>query len=404
MNTHNSEYINDQMTSSGSADLITLLSLYVTLLLVFLLPFADGFYDGIPRITATIAISLAAISFFIRGTHKDYTFFHFFIILYVGWLVISLIWTLDLEWGIFFAKTTVQLILLCFLFTLVFDSLKKMMWAYQAYVFGNIVGSGIIIYNYFNGIMSFYYGRYGIANIETDTLSVYLALSIPIAAYLTTIYKNRKILKFINLISIPLVFYAIFLTGTRTGSIVGMVGIAYWLFTHRKASFAIKASIIIVIIASIIAIFSFAPKASVDRIFSSGKSISSGTLNSRTTIWRGSLNQWEKNPIKGTGLGGLGYALSHEHVEYRSAHNAFIHLLAENGIIGLLLYLAIIFSVLYYILLLPTNEKAFLLSLLMVLVISQLTIHSQNEKIMWFILTILAIHSNKLLTTIKDSS
>ncbi len=385
---------NFESDSAKKTDLITKLTLYMTLLFIFLLPWGDGLWDGLPRVAATASLGMALISFLIRGTHRNYTFFHFFIMLYIAWQLISLMWTPDLEWGKVIANTAIQLVFLAFLFTLVIDNKEKIIWAYQAYVFGNIAGSFIIIYNYLNGIESFYYGRYGIVNIETDTLSVFLALAIPMAAYLSTQY-NSKLLKLINLAAMPTAFFAIFLTGTRTGSIVGLIGIAYWLFTHRKASVTIKASITLVMIASIIAIFNFAPKASVERIFSAGKSISTGTLNSRSTIWKGSLNQWEKKPIIGTGLGGLGVALSHENVNYNGAHNVFIHLLTENGIIGLLLYLGILLSILYYISLTSINEKAFLISLLLVLMVSQLTTHTQNEKIIWFVLSMLAIHANK---------
>jgi len=376
------------------SDLITKLTLTITLIFLFLVPFGDGFWDGLPRVTATLAIGFSSILFLVRGTHRNYNFFHFFSILYIAWQLLSLMWTPDLVRGKIVAITSVQLILLAFLFTLVFDSKKKILWAYQAYVLGNIAGSSIIMSNYFQGIQSPYYNRYGIQNIETDMLSVFLALSIPMAAYLSTKYKN-KIIKLINLMAIPLVFYAIFLTGTRTGSIVGIIGIMYWLFTHRKASASIKAGIVVVMVLSVVAILSFAPKASTERIFSAGKSISTGTLNYRSVIWGGSLKQWGNAPIIGSGLGGLGFVLSKEHINFNGAHNAFIHNLTENGIIGLFLYLSVILSILYYILHTPMDEKAFMVALLMVVLVSQLTLHTHTEKITWIIFSLLAAHSSR---------
>ena len=395
MNTSNPtilEHTNDPFV--GKADLITKIALFITLLFIFLVPFGDGIWDGLPRISATLAIGFSLILFLIHGTHRNYNFFHFFSVLYIAWQLISLMWTPDFVLGKKIAITSVQLLLLAFLLTLVIDNKKKIIWAYQAYVFGNIVGASIIISNYLQGIQSPYYNRYGIKNIETDTLSIFLAISIPMAAYLATKH-HKKFLKLINIIAIPLVFYAIFLTGTRTGSIVGLIGIAYWIYTHRKASIAIKASITVVMIVSVIAIFSFAPKASVDRIFSSGKSITTGTLNYRSVIWRGSLNQWKKTPIIGTGLGGLGFVLNKEHINFDSAHNTYIHNLTENGIIGLLLYLAIVLSLLYYILQTPSDERAFMISLLMVVLVSQLTTHTHTEKVIWIVFSLLAIHTSK---------
>ena len=388
-----SEFTGNQ-TRMGKSDLITKITLAITLLFIFLVPFGDGIWDGLPRISATLAIGFSLILFLIHGTHRNYNFFHFFSVLYIAWQLISLMWTPDFEWGKGVAITSVQLLLLAFLLTLVINNKKKIIWAYQAYVFGNIVGTGIIISNYLQGIQSPYYNRYGIQNIETDMLSVFLALSIPMAAYLATKHQN-KILKLINITAIPLVFYAIFLTGTRTGSIVGVLGIMYWIFTHRKASISIKATIAVILVSSVIAILSFAPKASVDRIFSSGKSITTGTLNYRSVIWAGSINQWEKTPIIGTGLGGLGFVLSKEHINFDAAHNTYIHNLTENGIIGLLLYLAIILSLLYYISQTPLDEKAFMVTLLMVVLVSQLTTHTHTEKIIWIVFSLLAVHASR---------
>jgi len=387
------ELVTDQPLVERS-DLVTKITVFLTLAVIFLVPFGDGIWDGLPRVSAILAISFSLILFLLHGTHRNYNFFHFFSVLYIAWQLISLIWTPDFEWGKGMAITTGQLLLLALMVTLVLDSKKKIIYAYQAYVLGNLVGSGIIVSNYLQGIQSPYYNRYGIQNIETDTLSIFLALSIPMAAYLATKHQS-KFLKIINMMAIPIVFYAIFLTGTRTGSIVGVLGLLYWLYTHRKASITIKSGISIVLVLSIIAIFSFSPKASVDRIFSSGKSISSGTLNYRTVIWAGSLNQWRKSPIIGTGIGGLGFALSREHIDFRDAHNTFIHNIAEFGVIGLLLYLSMILTILFYILRTPTDEKAFMLTLLMVVVVSQLTTHTHTEKIIWIVFSLLAIHSSR---------
>jgi O-antigen ligase len=193
--------------------------------------------------------------------------------------------------------------------------------------------------------------------------------------------------------AMPLIFYAIFLTGTRTGSIVAMLGIFYWLFAKRHASLRIKATIAVFFGIAMIGIFTFAPKASVDRILSAGKSISSGTLNYRTVIWSGTIAQWKQHPIAGIGTGGLGYGLSHEHISYNAAHNAYLELMAENGAIGLTLYLLMYVSLLYYLLQIRLDEKAFLFALLLVVMVSQLTLHTHGRKETIFAFSMVAIHA-----------
>lgn len=381
--------------------LINKIAVISTLLFVFLVPWGDSVWDGLPRIAATIALGFAFIQLIIHGTHRNYTYFHFMALLYFAWQIISMMWSPELNRAEAIAKTTAQLVFLMLLFALVIDNKARLIAAYQTYVLACIVASGIVINSFLSGVESGYL-RYGIENITIDAVGVFLAISIPIEAYLAKYFKN-KFLKLINLVAIPFTFYAIFLTATRTAFIVGLIGLLYWVFTQRKSTFIVKSLISIVMVLGLTAIAVFAPKASVDRIFSTGESITKGTLNSRSVIWSGSIEQWKESPVFGIGLGGLGYALSKTHINYRDAHNSFIHVLTETGIIGLLLFLGVHITLLVYILHTPLDEKAFLFSLLMVIVVSQLATHLQAEKITWFVYAMIALHSHMFAAIRRDN-
>ena len=384
--------LNQAVSENSNRGLIYSLALFAVLTFIFLIPWGNGLWDGLTRVFGILAFAAAALLFVVEGTHKNYTYFHFFAFALWAWVLLSTIWSPNLDKGTEMAGRVFQVMLLPLLFTLVIDNRKSIIYAYQSYVLGNIIGSSIIIYNYLNGIQSPYYNRYTIPNFETDEMSIFLALAIPMAAYLASIL-DKKWKRLINLFAMPLIIFAIFLTGTRTGSIVAVIGILYWLFTHRKASFRIKASILIVFILSIITVASFAPKASLDRVFSAGKSLKSGNLNYRTVIWKASILQWKTAPVIGVGLGGLGDVLSKEHVNFDAAHNTYLHILTENGIIGLTLYLLVLVSILYLILQVPLSEKVFLLSLFFIIIISQLTLHTHILKSTWFVFSMLVIHA-----------
>lgn len=367
------------------------LALYILLAFIFLIPWADGIYDGLPRILGILSFAFSGLLLVTRGTHTNYSYYHLFIVLLWIWIIISLAWTPDEVLGSELAKTGFQLMLLPFVFTLVLNDKRSLLLAYQAYVAGAVVAFGFIFNNYLLNVTEFY-GRYTIANIDTDLMSYILALSIPPAAYLAKQRENKFLVAF-NVLAIPMVMFAIFLTGTRTGFIVSLIGIGYWLFTHRRASLKIKAGMFVVFIISISAVLTFAPKASVERVFSAGSSIKSGTLNYRTVIWKTSIEQWKNAPIVGAGVAGLYSELSRKHVNYAWAHNTFIHLLAENGIIGVTLYILMIFSVIYFIVRSPYEDKMFLLSLLMVVLVSQIALHTHIQKATWFAYTMLFIHA-----------
>ena len=373
--------------------LISKIALFVTLLFIFLIPWGNYVWDGFTRIFGIASLGLGALVVVAHGTHRRYSFFHLFLLMLGSWVLLTLMWSPNFVLAKESASTVFQLMLMSLVITLLIDTKDKILLAYQAYVFGASTGSLIIFYNYLNGIESANWGRYSLRNFEADGVGIILALAVPMAAYLTTQYKN-KLLIVLSTLAIPICFFAIFLNATRTASIASLFGIAYWLYAHRKANFKFKLLLLSFFIASIVAIFTFSPKVSVDRVFSSGEAISSGTLNGRTIIWAASLEQWAKSPIIGSGIGGLSYVLTSSHVEYVSAHNTFIQVLVETGIIGFSFYLLLILSILYYIQKTPLNERRYLISFLLVVIACQLTMNTLFDKEMWFSLTMLAIHAH----------
>lgn len=367
-------------------------SLYSVMFFIFLIPWGNGLFDGFVKVVGILSFGLASLYLITQGVKKNFTYFHFFVITLWSWIILSVAWTTNIQEGLAMAPRIFQIMLLPFLFTIIISAKNSVLLAYKSYVFGTIVAASIIIYNFINGIESPYYGRYTIANTETDSMSIILALAVPIAAYLASV-STIFLMKAAYTISIPMIIFAIFLTGTRTGSIVAIIGVLYLLFTHRSASFKVKMAIAVVFIISIVSVLSFAPKASVDRVFSAGKSLQSGDLNYRTVVWGASLEQWKRSPVIGTGLGGLGDVLSREHVNYNAAHNTHIHILVENGIIGLFIYLLLELSILLVILQTPYPDKVFLLTLFSAVVLSQLTLHTHIFKETWFALTMIVIHA-----------
>lgn len=376
-----------------SVGLIAKGSLVLSLFFIFSIPWGNAVWDGLSRVFGIFAFGAVGLAFITGGTRGKFGLFHLAIAALGVWFILSLMWTPDFERGKFLLNTTLQLLLLTLMVTInINDSRRNLILFYHSYILGNLVGSGIIIYNYLNGIESIYYQRYAIPTLDIDGQSIMLTLAIPMAAYLTTQYQS-KLIKTFYIVAIPVIVFAVFLTGTRTASIVGIIGVLYWLMTYRNASLKIKSAFFIIFIGSMIAAVSLAPKESLDRIMSSGQSITSGTLNNRTVIWGASLEQWKQSPVVGNGIGSLEYILNTKHVEYDSAHSTYVHILTENGIIGLSLYFLLIGAIIYRSMLSPFSEMIFLMSLLMTILVSQITQHTHFSKETWFALTMLAVHA-----------
>jgi len=377
--------------TKSSMGIVHKLTWIVVWVLIFTIPWGNGLWDGMAKVLAIMGFGLAAIMLSLEGTHRNYSLFSLMALLLGCWHLVALWWSPDLEWGFKSANTFMQLVLASFLYTYLLSDGYKLRWAYQAYVGGAVVAFGIIFFNFLNGITGPYYNRYTVPNIETDSMAIILSLAIPMAVWLYTQHEHW-LPKYLNLAAVPVVFYGIFLTGTRTGLVTGMLGVLYWAFTQRKASFHLKMIYIGVAIGLGVAVISLAPKASVDRIFSIGKALQSGDLNSRETIWQHSIDSWKEEPLLGGGTGSLGHSLNRFHVKYASAHNSYIQLLTEHGLVGLFIYLLMLATLFYYALQCPIETRIFLVTLLVTIAVSQLTLHSHKVKEVWFVWSVIGVH------------
>ena len=92
----------------------------------------------------------------------------------------------------------------------------------------------------------------------------------------------------------------------------------------------------------------------------------SGSGNIRQVVWKGAIEVWKKAPLAGTGTETFGYSyyqsrlaehnlLSEWDFLYNKAHNEYLNFLANNGIIGLITYLGLVASYLFW---LAKNRQA----------------------------------------------
>ncbi len=364
---------------------------YLLLLMIFLIPWGEGVYDGLAKFVAMPTLGLSLVMLVLEGTHRNYTLFNLFAVMLGVWYLVGIWWSPTPEYSTKILQTYIMLIMMSLMFTYLINDEYKFRWAYQVYVAGCLMATGIIVYNWLNGIEGPYYERYTVEHIETDNMAILLAFGIPMAVWLYT-QANSWIIKLGNVGAIPVIFYGIFLTGTRTGLVCGSIGIAYLAFTQRKASFNLKIIYTGIVIGAAVAVVSLAPKSSVERIFSIFAAVESGDLNYRTVIWQHTMSVWADNPILGGGTGSLGHTLNPYYVNFEWAHNSYIQILGENGLIGLAIYLMMIGSLLYYALKCQVETKFFLLTLWFTIFISQMTLHSQNLKEVWFVWSVIGVH------------
>ena len=122
-------------------------------LMIFLIPWGEGVYDGLAKVVAMPTLGLCFVMLILEGTHRDFSLFNLFAVMLGGWYLVGIWWTPTPEYSTEILKTYIMLILMSLMFTYLINNEYKFRGAYQAYVLGSIMATGIIFYNYLNSYL-----------------------------------------------------------------------------------------------------------------------------------------------------------------------------------------------------------------------------------------------------------
>ncbi len=129
-------------------------------------------------------------------------------------------------------------------------------------------------------------------------------------------------------------------------------------------------------------------QASIERLTGVTDELATGTLTGRTTIWSQGVELFLRSPVVGSGAGTFADLHQLATGEYRAAHNAFLAVAVGSGVVGLLLYVALIALALLAALGAGREVRPYLLVLLAALIVAMLPANTDNDKFMWFALTL----------------
>ncbi|MFQ6793943.1 MAG: O-antigen ligase family protein [Thomasclavelia sp.] len=222
----------------------------------------------------------------------------------------------------------VSIIVQAFIPDVFYEFAKK--WFYYSNQYEQVVYLGTYVKQY-SGI--FY---------EVSFSAVILAVGILIQ-YIDIIYIKKNIIK--KIICIIALYFSIILTGKRSFILIVpfLMLVLYFIYNYNSN----RISLSTIVISMIILFFLFWK---LDDILSTvinilGKNTTNGIeLSSRERFWELGLNMFKSNPIIGQGINSYDIFFNQSGIrniqyEFAGAHNSYIQLLAETGIIGFLLYL-----------------------------------------------------------------
>lgn len=177
-------------------------------------------------------------------------------------------------------------------------------------------------------------GPFGDANMA-NRAGVFYAMFLPLLAAIA-VFDRRKMVRVASVVGCVLLAGAILLTYSRQSYLIALLGLLI-LLMHRSIAATLLASVLLV------ATVSYLPASVVQRVEETRRVDATGAATvdnstaSRLEIWEGAFKMWKENP-GGVGLGRFTTHIGDYAPEYhgRDAHNAYVLIWAELGLIGVL--------------------------------------------------------------------
>jgi O-antigen ligase len=313
-------------------------------------------------------------------------------------------WTMDLENTYEYVWTLTQLIGMVWLIWDLTDSSERQLSLLKAYVAGTVVSAGYTVLLYLqhqDALGGYFYGRYAASGFNPNDLGITIALSLPISYYL--MLKSRPRMGLLYRAQIILGIATIVLTASRSAMVAACVALLIIPCTIRWLSpsnlwLNLTLAFLVVMFAG-----TLLPASSWARLSTTSDSILNGTMNERTVIWGAGETVFWSHPFAGVGAGafatgvepliGVHPARSIEEYEETHAayvaHNTFLSVLVETGLIGFAIFCAILLLLVRHILAMPSLEKWFWTCTLLVWATSVFVATWETRKPTWVIFSLL---------------
>ncbi len=309
----------------------------------------------------------------------------FAMLAYALWAAASVFWaTGDQKDVLIRVMTNAQLLAYVWLSWQIVRSESELRVLLLGYVAGCAILVALTWRNYFAGVLTFW-DRYAADGFDPNEMAIYLALGIPMAAYLAA--SGRVFSKF-ALIYLPLALSGVALSGSRGGllcSVVAIAGVLVWLARRSRAGSTLMLLSLALGVAFAAA---WVPAESWTRMFSVGDELSGGTAGDRKQIWRAAWDVLQRHPVIGVGAGGFPDAVVPALHLRIVAHSTQLEIAVELGIIGLVLFLTAYVLVLWHVGRSSPNDRSLAWCLIATWFVGSSSLSWEYRKPTWFVLLI----------------
>jgi O-antigen ligase len=228
--------------------------------------------------------------------------------------------------------------------------------------------------------------RFSAGGLDANDLAMMLALAIPMAWYLGMTHR-RPILRWICRAYVPVGVLTVGLTGSRGGMITTTMALLIIPLSMTRLTPGRLITAFTMLLAAGALAVAYVPETTIQRLSSAGTEVEAARFGGRGKLWRAGLDVFPANPIMGVGTGGYKTAITPVlGPAAQVAHNSYLSVLIEQGIIGFSLYLLMFGAAFVSVLKLPTLERRFCLVLMGTLALAMFPLTWEDRRPVWFTL------------------
>jgi O-antigen ligase len=339
----------------------------------------------IPKATGAVAVSLALLAAVMTGRFRRWHPFHVLLILFILWAAVVLMMLGNSPKLPNKFWTWPQLMLMVWMTWEIARTWERVRGLLLAYVLGAFVAviDTILIYRTQAGALK----RFAAGGADPNDLAMILAIGLPMAWYLGLTYR-QPLLRWLCRGYVPLCVAAIALTGSRGGMIATTVGLLVIPFCMTRLSPGRMVSAVLVLLAAGGLAVMYTPDTLIQRLASTGTELGGGRIGGRGKLWKAGLEAFAEQPIIGYGTGLFREAITPMLGDAAQvAHNSFISVLVEQGLVGLFLFLGLLGAVVMAAWRLQHLERRFALVLLGTMFVAMLPLTWEDRRAVWVVLT-----------------
>ncbi len=362
---------------------------------VFVLPWENvALIEGvgtISKILGIVALGLGVLAVATRGRFRRPSAFHLLALLFMAWGGLTNLWTIDSAATYDRLYRNVQFFALACLVYEFTNTAGRRRMLLLSYSLGGFVALFYTFQRFQRGI-----GRAGGTRfsasvyLNPNDLAFLLVLGLPMAWHFG-MTARRPWQRWLAWAYIPAGLGTIFLTGSRSGLVTSMIALLIIPWSLPRLGFRVKVATLVTLTVSAVLALAYVPAHSWERLSTTRDEIEEGTLNARRIIWEAGYRVFAEHPFVGIGAGSFPAAVGPLLGEDRSAHNTYVSVATEQGLIGLTLFVSLLITGACRAFDEPAPARQLLLILVLTLTIGLLPRAWEDKKATWFVLAL--IHS-----------